>query len=56
MCNLSNFGDISLFLLECTCRFYENINFHPLEVVSRYSEPQLQVGENIRIEIFILFS
>ena len=23
----------------------ENLNFHPLEVVSRYREPQLQVGE-----------
>ena len=25
-----------------------NLNFHPLEVVSRYREPQLQVGENYR--------
>ena len=23
-----------------------NLNFHPLEVVSRYRYPQLQVGEN----------
>ena len=23
-----------------------NLNFHPLEVVSRYSDPQLQVSEN----------
>ena len=23
-----------------------NLNFHPLEVVSRYRDPQLQVGEN----------
>ena len=23
-----------------------NLNFHPLEVVSRYHDPQLQVGEN----------
>ena len=23
------------------------INFHPLEVVSRYRDPQLQVGENV---------
>ena len=23
-----------------------NFNFHPLEVVSRYRDPQLQVGEN----------
>ena len=22
------------------------LSFHPLEVVSRYSDPQLQVGEN----------
>ena len=22
------------------------LNFHPLEVVSRYRDPQLQVGEN----------
>ena len=24
-----------------------NLNFHPLEVVSRYRDPQLQVAENI---------
>ena len=24
----------------------EHFNFHPLEVVSRYRNPQLQVGEN----------
>ena len=24
----------------------KNLNFHPLEVVSRYRDPQLQVGEN----------
>ena len=24
----------------------QNLNFHPLEVVSRYRDPQLQVGEN----------
>ena len=23
-----------------------NLNFHPLEVVSRYRDPQLQAGEN----------
>ena len=23
-----------------------HLNFHPLEVVSRYRDPQLQVGEN----------
>ena len=23
-----------------------NLNFHPLEVLSRYRDPQLQVGEN----------
>ena len=23
-----------------------NLNFHPLDVVSRYRDPQLQVGEN----------
>ena len=23
-----------------------NLNFHPLEVVSRYRDPQLHVGEN----------
>ena len=23
-----------------------SLNFHPLEVVSRYRDPQLQVGEN----------
>ena len=23
-----------------------NLNFHPLEAVSRYRDPQLQVGEN----------
>ena len=23
-----------------------NLNFHPFEVVSRYREPQLQLGEN----------
>ena len=27
-------------------RYIENVNFHPLEVVSRYRDPQLQVGEN----------
>ena len=25
---------------------HENLNFHPLQVVSRYRDPQLQVGEN----------
>ena len=25
---------------------YYNLNFLPLEVVSRYRDPQLQVGEN----------
>ena len=25
---------------------FSNLNFHPLEVVSRYRDPQLQVGEN----------
>ena len=27
----------------------DNLNFHPLEVVSRYRDPQLQVGENYLI-------
>ena len=26
-----------------------NLNFHPLEIVSRWRDPQLQVGENIQI-------
>ena len=30
-----------------------NLNFHPLEVVSRYRDPQLQVGENYSY-LFIL--
>ena len=25
---------------------YNNVNFHPLEVVSRHSDPQIQVDEN----------
>ena len=25
---------------------FNNVNFHPHEVVSRYRDPQLQVGEN----------
>ena len=28
------------------CADLDNLNFHPLEVVSRYRDPQLQVGEN----------
>ena len=27
-------------------KFYNASNFHPLEVVSRYRDPQLQVDEN----------
>ena len=27
-------------------RYIKNLNFHPLEVVRRYRDPQLQVGEN----------
>ena len=27
-------------------RRIKNVNFHQLEVVSRYRDPQLQVGEN----------
>ena len=27
-------------------KFYMN-NFHPFEVVSRYRDPQLQMGENL---------
>ena len=27
-------------------RYIENVHFHPLEVVPRYRDPQLQVGEN----------
>ena len=27
-------------------RFIKNLNFHPLEVVCRYRDPQLQVGQN----------
>ena len=30
-----------------------NLNFHPLEVVSRYRDPQLQVGE-VFTHVFIL--
>ena len=26
---------------------FSNLNFHQLEVVSRYRDPQLQVGENV---------
>ena len=29
-----------------TLSVLHDLNFHPLEVVSRYREPQLQVGEN----------
>ena len=29
------------------------LNFHPLEVVSRYRDPQLQVGENYACNIRI---
>ena len=32
-----------------------NLNFHALEVVSRYRDPQLQVGENYKY-LFILRS
>ena len=28
---------------------YSNLIFHPLEVVARYLDPQLQVGENAHI-------
>ena len=30
-------------------------NFHPIEVVSRYSDEQLQEGENYPMVIFVLF-
>ena len=35
-----------------SCRFIATYvsNFHPLEVVGRCIEPQLQVGENINLE------
>ena len=29
-------------------------NFHPLEVVSRWRDPQLQVGENLTLNLFNL--
>ena len=31
------------------------LNFHPLEVVSRYREPQLQVGENYSYLFNLIF-
>ena len=30
------------------------LNFHPLQVVSRYRDPQLQVGENLFIYICLI--
>ena len=33
-------------ILDWFCRFKQS-NVHPLEVVSRGSDPQLQVGENL---------
>ena len=32
-------------------RYIKNGNFHPLEVVSRYRDPQFQVGENNSFKI-----
>ena len=31
-------------------------NFHPLEVVSRYRDPQLQVGENLITVDLVIFA
>ena len=39
--NYRFFDDFSLIVLLL------NDNFHPLEVVSRYRDPQLQVGDNL---------
>ena len=41
---------VSVFILVWAINLYpaklNNLNFHPLEVVSRYRDPQLQVAEN----------
>ena len=29
--------------------YFKHLNFHPLEVVSRYRDPQLQVGEKLSL-------
>ena len=34
----------------CKCFVLANINFHPLEVVCRGSDTQLQVGENLNLK------
>ena len=38
-------SDIPLRLNPLTAKLF-NLNFHPLEVVSRWRDPQLQVSEN----------
>ena len=42
-----------LFILNFQSATVNNLNFHPLEVVSRYRDPQLQVDENYSY-LFIL--
>ena len=37
-----------LLLLTLTALHYKNLNLYPLEVVSRYRNTQLQVGENYK--------
>ena len=36
-------------VLRCLLGWAPELNFHPLEVVSRYRDPQLQVGENYQV-------
>ena len=40
-----SFGLHGLYTNISTAKLF-NLNFHPLEVVSRWRDPQLQVGEN----------
>ena len=37
----------------CTYKYYD-VNFHPLEVVPRWRDPQLQVAENHTVYLFNL--
>ena len=43
----------ALFFLNNNLRSSVNFSFHPLEVVSRYRDPQLQVGENSKHYVLI---